>query len=70
MDIIDARGLSCPQPVLMTKKALSTGENSYTILVDTNAAKENVSRFAGHAGYDVSIEETEHAYYTLSLVRK
>lgn len=70
MDTIDARGLSCPQPVLMAKKALAKKEAAYTILVDTNAAKENVTRFAGHAGYNVTAEETDHSYYTLSLSKK
>lgn len=67
MNIIDARGLSCPQPVLMTKKALSSKDIEYTVLVDTNAAKENVSRFAAHSGYQVSCEISEGAYFTLSL---
>lgn len=70
METIDARGLSCPQPVLMTKKALSKKEAAYTILVDTKAAKENVTRFAGHSGYDVAAEVTDNEYYTLSLTRK
>lgn len=67
MNTIDARGYSCPQPVLMTKKALASKENTYSILVDTNAAKENVTRFATHAGYKVSCEVTDNEYYTLSV---
>ncbi|MFW5672846.1 MAG: sulfurtransferase TusA family protein [Acetivibrio ethanolgignens] len=70
METIDARGLSCPQPVLMAKKALSKKEAAYTILVDTKAAKENVTRFAGHAGYNVAAEVTDNEYYTLSLTQK
>ena len=45
--IIDARGLSCPQPVLMTLdkiKKMTQGE--IEILVDTDTSKENVSRAA------------------------
>ena len=45
--IVDARGLSCPQPVLMTLekiKKLTKGE--IEILVDTETSKENVSRAA------------------------
>ncbi len=45
--IIDARGLSCPQPVIMTLnriKKMNKGE--IIVLVDTDTAKENVSRSA------------------------
>ena len=50
MKTIDARGLSCPEPVIRTKNALASGEKAYT-------AKENVSRFALHQGYKVSVKE-------------
>lgn len=69
MNTIDARGYSCPQPVIMTKKALSSGEKTYTILVDSFAAKENVSRFAIHAGYQVACTESEDRSFTLTLSR-
>lgn len=59
---VDARGLSCPQPVLLTKKALASGENSYEILVDNATAKENVSRFATNSGYKVSVTEKDDEY--------
>ena len=54
MKTIDARGLSCPEPVIRTKNALASGEKAYTVMVDNVTAKENVSRFALHrakAGY-------------------
>ena len=57
MKTVDARGLSCPEPVIMTKNALAGKESSYTILVDNVTAKENVTRFAVHQGYQVNVEE-------------
>ena len=54
MKTIDARGLSCPEPVIRTKNALVSGEKAYTVMVDNVTAKENVSRFALHQGYKVS----------------
>lgn len=61
---VDARGLSCPQPVVMTKKVLSRNgpgasdsREVLEVLVDNPAAAENVSRFARHSGYDVDVEE-------------
>ncbi len=42
---IDARGLSCPQPVIITKKAFEDAVFPFVVMVDTEAAKENVLRF-------------------------
>lgn len=56
---IDARGYSCPQPVLLTKKALEENKEGAEILVDNNTACMNVKRFMEHAGYKVSIKNTE-----------
>lgn len=66
---IDARGYSCPQPVLMVKKAFASQDAAYTVLVHNHAAKENVSRFATHNGYGVSVTE-ENGEYTLSLAKE
>ena len=57
MKKIDARGLSCPEPVIMTKNAMASREAAYEVLVDNVTAKENVSRFAVHQGYQVQVKE-------------
>lgn len=62
MKTVDARGLSCPQPVLLTKKALASNEKSYEVLVDNSTAKENVTRFATNSGYSVSVAEKDDEY--------
>ncbi len=50
--IIDARGLSCPQPVLMTLEQIKTGaDQELIVLVDTDTSRENVTRAAGSQGY-------------------
>ncbi len=49
--IVDARGMSCPQPVLMTKKAVGTQAAAFEILVDSQVAKNNVERFLKSSGY-------------------
>ena len=43
MEILDARGLSCPEPVIMLSKAMMSKENKYQMVVDSPTAKENVS---------------------------
>ena len=45
MKRVDARGLSCPEPVIQTKNAMASKEAEYEVLVDNVVAKENVSRF-------------------------
>lgn len=55
---IDARGLACPQPVLLAKKAVEEA-GECTIYVDNAAARENVSRMARTLGCDVTVEETD-----------
>ena len=69
MNIIDARGLLCPEPVVLTQRAIKDDTPSLTVLVDAMAAKENVTRFAASRGYDVSIAE-ENGEYKLELKKK
>jgi tRNA 2-thiouridine synthesizing protein A len=41
---IDARGLSCPQPVLLTQKHIKAGNHAFEVLVDSTVSRENVVR--------------------------
>ena len=66
MTKLDARGLSCPEPVIMTRKAMMSGDDAYEIIVDNNASKENVTRYAQHQGYNVTVAESD-GEYTLSI---
>ena len=62
--IVDAGGLSCPQPVLMTLdkiKEIKKGE--ILIKVDTDTSKENVSRAAQSQGWEIAdVQENEGGY--------
>lgn len=60
--VVDARGLSCPQPVLLTKQALASKDSLYEVLVDNGTAKENVTRFARNSGYAVEVSEQDGDY--------
>lgn len=53
MNTLDARGYSCPEPVIMTKKAVQKGL-PLTVLVDSMTPVNNITRFAVNAGYKVS----------------
>ena len=67
MKRVDARGLSCPEPVIQTKNAMASKEAEYEVLVDNVVAKENVSRFVMHQGYQVNVETTSHTYEITAL---
>ncbi|MFA6450430.1 MAG: sulfurtransferase-like selenium metabolism protein YedF [bacterium] len=51
MKEIDARGHACPEPVLMTKRAVEAGASEISVLVDNEASADNVVRFAKKAGF-------------------
>ena len=55
--IIDARGFSCPQPVMMARKALQEGEYPFDVLVETVTSRENVRRLVERAGCKVLVSE-------------
>jgi TusA-related sulfurtransferase len=55
MSTVDARGQSCPTPVLRTKRAIDGGAAALTVLVDERVAVENVSRLARNSGFAVQV---------------
>ena len=59
---VDARNLSCPQPVVLTKQALAEADEVITI-VDNEAARDNVSRLGKSAGCEVNIEIKQDGIY-------
>lgn len=64
MKEIDARGLACPQPVILTKKALEEiGEGEVIAIVDNVTARENVSRLANNLNYEYEISEDQGCHY-------
>ena len=68
MEKLDARGLSCPEPVIMIRRAMMSGADAYEMVVDNHASKENVTRYAQHQGYTVSVAE-QGGEYTLAMTR-
>ena len=66
MTKLDARGLSCPEPVIMISQAMKSGDSEYEIKVDNRVSKENVTRYAEHQGYSVSVTESD-GEFTLKI---
>ena len=54
---VNAKGLACPQPVVLSMKALAEMENGKVIVsVDNEVARDNVKRMAEHEGCTVTVE--------------
>lgn len=61
--VVNAEGLSCPQPVIETKKALAGLESGRVeVLTDTATSRDNVARFAENKGWRVTRETTENGF--------
>ncbi|MCJ7834816.1 sulfurtransferase TusA family protein [Cuneatibacter sp. NSJ-177] len=66
MNRLDARGLSCPEPVILIRDAMNSDEAEYQMIVDNPASRENVTRYAEHQGYQVEVEEKD-GEFTLNI---
>jgi tRNA 2-thiouridine synthesizing protein A len=65
---VDVKGLSCPIPVVKTKKAMEENPKAtISVLIDSNVAKENVTRLAESKKYSVKIEEAGAEDFKLVL---
>lgn len=62
MTEVDARGLSCPIPVVRTKQALDKDPDECCIMVDSYAQVENVTRLARSKGYECKSEQDGETY--------
>lgn len=68
-ETVDARGLSCPQPVLETLTRITAmGSGEIEVLVDTEASKENVARAAEGKGWTVESITEDGDEFRLKLV--
>ena len=56
---VDCRGLSCPDPVINTKRALKSNPDGVVVLVDNRVPLENVTRFAHAMGYNATSVEKD-----------
>jgi len=60
---INARGLSCPQPAILTRTALEqAGGGEVIVLVDTMTQVQNCRRAAEKLGWQTSYEEKGDVY--------
>jgi TusA-related sulfurtransferase len=65
---VDARGLSCPEPVLKLKQVID-GADEIELLADSQSCVENCRRFAQTKGFSASVNGG-NGQYTMTLVKK
>jgi len=69
--VLDCRGKSCPLPVLETKKVLDERPlEELKVVVDNDAARENVGRFLESRGYRVAVERQGEAIFLVGSREK
>ena len=68
-ELLDCRGLSCPEPVLLARQALQeAGENDVEIVVSNAVARDNVTRAAKAMGWNVTVDQ-EGEDFKLKITR-
>jgi len=64
---VDAKGLACPQPVIMAKKALEE-HGDIVVLVDNRTSVENLSRLGKSRGCAVEVKDLTGGVSEIRLV--
>lgn len=64
---VDARGLSCPQPVIMARKAIQEAQFPFDILVETVTSRDNVYRMAEKLGCTVNVAPVAGDEFKLTI---
>ena len=65
--MIDARGLSCPMPVVMVQNEVKKNAPAeLSVMVDNQVAVENITRYASLQKYTVAVKE-DGGEFTLTL---
>jgi selenium metabolism protein YedF len=67
--IVDARGLACPHPVILAKKAITENEE-VTVLVDNAIAVENIRHLAEKTACGFSVADKGGGTLEIALTRK
>lgn len=68
LPVIDARGLACPEPVVLTRQAAQAHKH-FVVLVDNRVAVQNITRFCTNRRLDLQVAE-EGAQFRLEIRAK
>jgi tRNA 2-thiouridine synthesizing protein A len=65
---VDARGLSCPQPVMLARQAINeVNQGTIEVLIDSGTARDNVARLGKKSGWAVTVEDQSEGNYRIVL---
>ena len=62
MKEVDVRGLSCPMPLMLTKKALEDDPAKILVHADSGTSKQNVVGLLSDYGFTVAVEQDGEEY--------
>lgn len=65
--ILDCIGLPCPQPVLRVKDALAEGARHIEVVVDNDASRNNILRFARNQGHEAISSDRPGGCYAITI---
>ena len=68
---VDARGLSCPQPIFLTQEAIwKVKSGTIEVLVDDPTARQNIQRTAEREGWKFEVKELDDDECLIILTKK
>jgi tRNA 2-thiouridine synthesizing protein A len=70
--VVDAKGLSCPMPVLLARKGIDAVEAGRVIRVEATdpGSKSDIPSWARDMGYELMESETEGPVFTFTIRKK
>ena len=69
-NLVDARGLSCPEPAMLAREAiLEAKQGTVVVLVDSTTSRNNVTRTAQMNGWIVTAEDESDGSVRLTLTK-
>jgi len=67
MKKVDVRGLSCPIPVIKTKKLMDQGISEILVVGSSQVSLENVSKLARSSGYKINMKANDKNAWKMEL---
>jgi len=67
---LDVRGLSCPEPAMLTREALiKLVKGTLIVLTDSATSRNNIERTGKLAGWSIEITQDEEQTYRIKLTK-
>ncbi len=63
MEMVNAMGLACPQPVILAKKQIDAGNGNFVVAVDNEIAVENLKKLAQTQNFETAVEAVEGGFH-------